>query len=95
MKLLFFTSVLSLLPMGGFANKKLATTETELENLIKVNQPETPDAVECSLTASGTVTASNGTVIHTTLTVTGPCDSSLAYKMIDAIEKLREDVSQM
>ena len=95
MKLLFFISVLSFLSMGGFAIKKQVTTDTALENIIKDSQPETPEAVECSLTASGTVTASNGTVIHTTLTVTGPCDSSLAYKMIDAIEKLREDLSQM
>lgn len=46
--------------------------------------------VECSVTSSGTVEMSNGETFTATLTVTGPCDASLAQKMRDAIKSLRD-----
>jgi len=43
---------------------------------------------ECSVTSSGTIETSNGS-FEATLTVTGPCDASLAQKMREAIATLR------
>lgn len=48
-----------------------------------------PDARECSVTASGTVESAELGTFTATITVTGPCDASLAKQMREAIAELR------
>lgn len=52
-----------------------------LENMI---------ADECSVTASGTVEMASGGSFIATITVSGPCDASLADKLRSAIKGLRD-----
>ncbi len=47
------------------------------------------DARECSVTASGTVESAELGTFTATITVTGPCDASLADQMREAIAELR------
>ena len=49
----------------------------------------------CSVTASGTVTTSDGTVLNLTITVTGPCNASIAQIMRDEIAKIRAEIAQI
>lgn len=49
----------------------------------------TDEEFECSITSSGTVETSSGS-FTATLTVTGPCDASLADDMRAAIKALRD-----
>lgn len=47
-------------------------------------------AEECSVTASGTVEMANGGSFTASITVSGPCDASLANKLRSAIKGLRD-----
>ena len=49
----------------------------------------TPQPDECSVTATGWVESAEYGSFQTTLTVTGPCDSSLADTLRQAIAELR------
>nr|WP_298331974.1 hypothetical protein [uncultured Christiangramia sp.] len=61
-----------------------ATSEIDFSNLESAEED-----FECSITSSGTVETANGS-FTATLTVTGPCDASLAGDMRAAIKALRD-----
>lgn len=95
----FFVASMLLVSVSSFASEKENPVEadkekTSIENVeIENNQinsasKEVKDEVECSITSSGTVETSTGS-FEATLTVTGPCDASLAGKMREAIRVLR------
>lgn len=98
MKKIFMVAFLSISTFG-FANniEHLKTPNADknqtLKNNIKQSQKVIDD--ECSVTSSGTATTSDGTVVNLTLTVTGPCDSSIAQIMRDEIAKVRADMAQI
>jgi hypothetical protein len=93
-----FTAVLLMTSVSGFANNTglNETTETEKKVIVKTEKKSEQLAIyECSVTSSGTATTSDGTVVNLTLTVTGPCDSSIAQMMRDEIAKVRAEMAQI
>jgi len=78
----------------SFANEKGESEISKDKTTIVSSRTDTETTSlivdECSVTSSGTVEMAGGGSFTATLTVTGPCDSSLAQKMRDAIQALRD-----
>lgn len=91
--------MLLLFTVASFAtegNENIATPEKETTRLEQKSNdildttpsPEFLLVKKCSVTSTGIV-QTDGMAFEITLTVTGPCDSSLAQKMRDAIKEVR------
>lgn len=66
------------------------TVESGVHVLIEAKSLARPTGdLECSVTASGTVESAELGTFTATITVTGPCDASLAAQMREAIAELR------
>ena len=75
MLIFFFSVTLS------FANEIPKITEDIKETTKTISKTNVLTVDECSVTSSGTVEMAGGGSFQATLTVTGPCDASLAQKM--------------
>lgn len=95
----FFVACMLFASVSSFATENENSVEVEkektsIENVKMEHNPitstvkEVNDEFECSITSSGTIETSTGS-FEATLTVTGPCDASLADKMREAIRVLR------
>lgn len=84
--------------VSGFANNVELSETISVEKTLAVKNENASQQLlfdECSVTSSGTATTSDGTVVNLTITVTGPCNASIAQKMRDEIRKLRAEISQI
>lgn len=79
----------------SFANNNNWKVENTTSQIERNDKNESLEVFQCSVTASGTAKRSNGSVVNLTITVTGPCDSSLADKMRSAIAKARGVFAKM
>ncbi len=92
-------SIFILALLFAFAQTYANTNSLEGQHSLVETEVKTSDdpldSYQCSVTASGTATTSEGEIINLTITVVGPCDSSLAGIMRAAIAKARGIIAEM
>lgn len=90
MKILFFALALTLVGTFAFAASGYKPIPPEETSELVINQnQENFHKEECELSATGTVDSAQFGELEVTVTVKGPCDSRLAYKLINEIETVR------
>lgn len=79
----------------SYANTNDGDIKTSDSQTETNSQNENLEIFQCSVSSSGTARLSDGTTVELTITVTGPCNSSLAGKMRSAIAQARSDMAEM